>query len=176
MLKRLNSIFFLVICLFLLLWLIIQATKEDRLPVGSQLPELTFMAIRGEAVLHSSGKPLIVVYFSTGCEHCRYQLTVFDRHMTDLRNTNLFFLTSESDFFQVNSGIEWRNLVLSESVVFGVIAENTFSEVFGTTATPSLFFFNDSGILHEKIRGEVKAEKILEIMQNLRSGRTQQRQ
>ena len=145
------------------------------MPVGSMLPEIEFMTIRGKAKLRKSKKPLIVVYFSSKCEHCRYQLNVFNSHMDNFRNTNLFFFTSESDFFQVNSGIEWKNLVLSESVVFGVIQKNTFSEVFGTTATPSLFFFNESGILHEKIHGEVKAEKIIEIMQNLRSGRTQQR-
>jgi hypothetical protein len=60
--------------------------------------------------------------------------------------------------------MEWPYLVQSPNALFGIIDRSRFISEFGPVINPSLLFFNHRGILKEKLLGEVKFEKIVQMI------------
>jgi thioredoxin-related protein len=175
MFKKILSLFFMAVILGLVIWLLWQAAKEETLPVGASLPVIAFTGKNGvqKKIEPKNGRRTIVVYFSTTCEHCRYQLKAFNDHIEKLVETDIFFLTPEPYFFRDSLSGKWEHLNDVSYVQFGIIAKKNFEKSFGAAVTPSLFFFNVYGRLKEKVRGELKPQKIIEITKSLTLGQAQ---
>jgi len=165
--------FFMVFVSLLAVFLLLE---KEKLPVGSKLPAINYTNARGPASIKNTNMPLIIVYFRMSCEHCRYQLTVFNNLADHIKGIDIYFLTPESDFFKMSYGIKLENLTHAKNITFGIIEKESFGQHFATQATPSLYFFNNHGTLVKKLHGETKAEKIYLLCNSLTSGRTQSRQ
>jgi|GEM_PF-1873901 len=174
--KRIFAVFYLVLILSLFFWLFSQATADETMPMGSSLPAIEYKDRSESSILGQSNIPLIIIYFSTLCEHCRYQLSVIETNIDAFNEIKIYLLSSQSDLFKTDFDKKWVNLVQHNNVIFGITPKDSFNKLFGSTVTPSLYFFDSHGILKEKIHGETKASKIIEISKNLMSGRTQSRQ
>jgi len=173
MTQRLLSLVFIFIILSLLFWLLFIGARDEILPIDTELPNIEFSAIHGVKKLKKQGKPLIIVFFSTTCEHCRYQLEVFDEYLSELSGTDIYLFTSETNLYSNSSVSKWQNLLNASNVTFGIVDVENFKNTFGSILTPTLFFFTDQGKLREKIRGELKPQRIFEITKSLKSGQTQ---
>jgi hypothetical protein len=106
----------------------------------------------------------VIVWFHPECEHCRYQLDVISRNIHRLQKVRFLFITGEKDFFQKKLSLAWPDLVKSSHALFGIIDNSRFIDEFGPVITPSLLFFNHSGELKEKLLGEVKVDKIIQLI------------
>ena len=165
---KIQGIFLLLISGMFLISLL-KTKKIDKFPIGSYLPNLTFESIRGkDHIGEDSLLATVIVWFHPECSHCEYQLNVIDRSMHRLDNTRFFLLTSDREYFKNFHHISWPNLVNAENVFFGIIDEIKFTKEFGPMVTPSLLIFNRLEELENKIQGEVRLEKMLNIIDNLK--------
>ena len=106
----------------------------------------------------------MIIWFHPECEHCRYQLHVINSNINLFRDVRFLFITDEKNFFVKKYKNEWPALVKSSNTFFGIIEKSRFTDEYGPVITPSLLFFNKNGLLKEKILGEVKIEKILQLL------------
>lgn len=159
--KKITSIFIFGVFITITAWLIIEGSKPEILPVGSKLPELTIKTIDSKVKVQSDNMPVVILYFSTECPHCRYELNLINDEVEKINNVNFYMLTSEKDFFIKKLHLSWEKLVNSKNFEFGIVNKDEFVSSFGGKVTPALFFFNVERKLTNKIFGEVKLEKIL---------------
>ena len=162
LLKKIFLFLFMIIFLGLIGWLFYQASKPDVLPVGSFIPELEYSDTTGTHVLKpDSSQFTMIVLFNPNCEHCQYQLNQFNIHLNRFANTQLFLLTTEQNIFNKNYLEQFETLAQAENVHWGIVDKKQFKGKFGNIVLPSIFLFNKTGKLINKIRGEVRIEKII---------------
>lgn len=127
--------------------------------------ELIFEGKMGQAqILFDQNYSTIIVWFHPNCDHCRYQLDIINRNINRMQDVRFIFITGEKDFFEKNHSIDWPELVESSHSLFGIIDKSKFIDEFGPVITPSLLFFDYSGELKEKLYGEVKVDKIIQLI------------
>jgi hypothetical protein len=117
-----------------------------------------------EIIYHDSTRVTLIIWFHPKCEHCRYQLHVINSNINAFRDVRLLFITDEKTFFLKKYTTEWPVLVKSSHTVFGIIDKSRFIDEYGPVITPTLLLFNKNGLLKEKLLGEVKIEKILQLL------------
>jgi thioredoxin-related protein len=162
-LKRIFSTIFILIFVFLIGWLFMRALKPDVLPIGSSLPELEYNDSTEIKILkHANNLYTIIVIFNRSCEHCQYQLKQFNKNMDKFVDTQLFLFTTEQSFFTKEYIEQFDILAQAENVNWGIVNKKQFKKKFGSMVLPTIFLFNKPGKLINKIRGEVRIEKILE--------------
>lgn len=165
--KKVVVVIFMITFLGLIGWLIWQGSKPEVFPVGSMMPELGYRNPEGNYVLNAdTTKITMIVLFHRKCEHCLYQLEQFNDHFDELVGTNIFIFTAEQQLFENSDLDQWPRLSDSQNVHWGIVDRKEFKNNFGGTATPYILFFDESGKLYYKIRGEVKMERILESLMN----------
>jgi len=134
----------------------------DKLRIGSKIPSLKYFNRNGFQILAADSiKPLVILYFHSGCEHCIYQLDQIEKNLDQFSSQKFIFLTYEKKFFAESKDSQWGLLSTQDEYSFGIVNENEFRNYFGTVYTPSIFIFNPRGSLCSKFDGEVKIEKLL---------------
>jgi len=164
-----HSITIIAILLFSILtaWLFIQAMKPEALPIGSPLPDLQYESISGIESIQSDHRPFIVLWFHEDCEHCIYQLKLLEKHIGDFKGFNLYLLTSDKSFVPKRRERLYPRLSSEYAVHWGFMANSHFKRLFGSTARPSMYFFDRDGKLVQKITGEMKIVGILKIIDSM---------
>lgn len=161
--KYLVVLIFVAVVIFLVY--VFHAKKEDAFKDNYILSEVRYEGIMGkDSIINDPTRPTVIVWFHPECEHCRYQLDVLNKNIRQLGDARFFFITAERDYFHKNFSIAWPDLVQSQHVLFGIIDKSRFINEFGPVVTPSLLLFNHGGVLKEKLYGEVKVEKILQLI------------
>ena len=162
--KRIFGVIFITIFLGLMGWLFFEASQPEVLPAGSMMPKLEYKDIYGTHILQpDSSRSTMIVLFHRNCEYCVYQLQKLNDHLHEFNDTKLVFLTIERKFFENASIEEWNVLAQARNVQWGIVDKDEFKNDFGSMVTPYIFFFNKSGKLSNKIRGEVRLAKILSL-------------
>jgi hypothetical protein len=162
-LKRVSLSGFVAIFICLIMWLVIEAVKPESLPVGSFMPELEYNGIQRSYMLEpDNAHNTMIVLFHRNCEHCLYQINLFNNEFINFIGKKIILLTTEKNFFKNNFQKQWPVLADADNVHWGVVNKKVFKNTFGSTATPTIYLFNKSGHLINKIRGEVRLERILE--------------
>jgi hypothetical protein len=154
-----------IIILSIILIYIFKDKRTDNYVGIKKLSNLTFESEIGrENISKDSTCSTVIIWFNPECEHCRYQLDVINNHISRFPTIRFLFITDEKDFFVKKYHILWPDLVESSHTLFGIIDRTRFIEEFGSVITPSLLFFDQRGILKEKLLGEVKIEKIVQLI------------
>ena len=109
---------------------------------------------------HLSGKPMLLILFSTECEHCSYQAREISSNAEEFLDTNILFVTTESHV-SIESFISANELVKSPNLVFAKITSSSALENFGTSVFPHLFIYNSEQILIHEFKGATKISTIL---------------
>ena len=155
----------LIIAFSLFVVFLTQVRKMEKYPMGSKMPKISFEGIMGkDSIVSDSSRLTIIFWFHPDCEHCRYQLTILNTNMQNLLHTRFFLLTDERKCFNKVYLKSWPSLHTSQNVFLGVIDKDRFADEFGPVVNPSMFVFDQSGVLREKLYGEVKFEKIQQII------------
>ena len=157
---------FLIICVIgLFLIYAFQAFRLDRNFETTRLSDLKIEGKMGQKIIsQDSTRTTVLIWFHPDCEHCQYQLNTISNNMNQLKSVRLLFITDEKTFFSKNYRLIWPELIQSSKTIFGIIERSRFVREFGQVTTPSLLFFNHHGILKEKLLGEVKIEKIVQLI------------
>jgi len=163
--KRVLAVAFVAFFIGTTVFLLVGGKGPGTLRIGTKMPQIDYVTLSGRSTLMpDSSREIIVIYFNKDCNHCQYELSLLDSNVKSLQNVRIYLLTSEEDFFKTVAPSKWKNLDTSKNVTFGVINKEEYKSKYGTTATPSLYFFNREGRLKDMIIGEVKIDRILQIM------------
>jgi hypothetical protein len=151
----------------ILIALLFNLKKSVIIQPDALLPDLTYEGKMGtELIERDSTKNTVVVWFHPDCEHCIYQLSLINDHIQLLGGARFFFLTAAKNFpASIHLGL-WPALTSAEQVRFGILDEEKFTASFGRVVTPTIFIFNRQGRLKEKLFGEVKIDKIKNLITN----------
>jgi len=142
-----------------------QVKKEHSLINKRKLDNLEYEGKMGqESLSNDPARPTVIIWFHPECENCRYQLDSINGSIKKLTGARFFFITADTNFFKNKFSIIWPELIQSPYVFFGIIDKSKFIDEFGPVVTPSLLLFNRGGILKEKLYGEVKIEKIIQLI------------
>jgi len=163
---------YLIILIFpalvIILFFTIQVKKADTKYGLKKLSNIIMEGKMGQEHIPSdTTRPTVMIWFHPECRNCKYQLDVINNNIRHLYTARFLFITPEKNFFRKKISKTWPELAKSSNTLFGIIDKSRFIKEFGPVATPSLLLFNHTGILKEKIYGEVKLEKILDLIKNI---------
>lgn len=168
MFKRFLTITTILFLSFLTAWFFIQAMKPETLPVGSTLPDLQYESSTGIESIHPDHRPFIVLWFHEDCDHCIYQMKLLDKYIDELKGIHLYLLTSDRSFIINRRERLYPRLSSEYSVHWGFMTNSHFKKLFGSTARPTMYFFDREGYFFQKITGEMKISGILKIIDSMR--------
>ena len=167
-LKRILIIGYMSLIFVIVGWLFFQSRKPETLPIGSPMPKIGFITANSSDSLGSDRiHKTIVVLFSPDCDHCKFQLKRFDNDIKELANVRIFLLTTDEDFFSGNDIHSWPALESSSNVEWGIVKKGEIKQNFGRLALPSIFLFDENGVLFYKIKGEVMLRIVLNKLYGL---------
>jgi hypothetical protein len=156
---------FLIGFLMMVTFFWLDRERKETVHIGSSIPKMKYLTRDGLQVLAAdSTRPLVILYFNRKCEHCLYQLDLLEKSIDLFGDQKFIFLTSEMKFLAEGSEKRWSILSIASSCTFGVVYSKDFLNAFGTIGTPALFIFNRRGMLIFKNNGEVKIEKLKQVL------------
>ncbi|MBD3386444.1 redoxin domain-containing protein [candidate division KSB1 bacterium] len=161
--KRMVSIIFAFIIAFTMGKLLVSVLTPPVLPVGAKAPQFEYKNTHGEKVIFQSHDFDIVMFFNTACEHCVYQLELLNANIETIAPAKLYLMTPEENYQQHEKFTKWKHLNTSGRVIWGTTRLKTIKQHFGNPATPSFYIFQD-GRLKTKFYGEVKLERLVEML------------
>jgi len=161
--KKVFAITFIVLFVTAVVWLVIEGSKPEALPLGSKLPEIEFESFDGIRIIKSDTlHKTVVMFFSKKCPHCKYELNVLNENAGKIKGTNFYLITLDKDIFTNGFTDRYLKLRVSENIKFGVVKKDEYKNKYGTIVTPAFFFFDKNGMLFSKLKGETKLERILD--------------
>ncbi len=138
--------------------------KSENKIVSSEKPKLPHFELRGldNKVISTkqlaAGKPVVLVFFQPGCEHCQREATEIARLQDSFAHTSLL-MVSWASLPQI--GEFAKEYGLRESVRMYQIQPGTLAQTFGTIQLPSVYVYDADRNLIQQFSGETKVEAIL---------------
>ncbi len=132
-----------------------QQAKSEKI---KKLPPFSFLRPEGGAFTNDSlipGKPVVIIHFSPGCDHCQYEALEISRNLEQFKNTELLMITAANSTEATSFAKEYH-LYGQGNIKLLLYTGNLFHETFGTTMLPAFFVYNRQHILVDKILGETK--------------------
>lgn len=160
--KKITAILSFLLLASSIVWLIVEGTKPETLPIGSKLPKINCLTLGGNKTISSDSlNKTLVIFFSKDCPHCKYELSVLEENIEKIIGTKIYFFITDKNYLLSKDINEYEKLLENANVTFGIVDKDEYNAKFGSTVTPTLYFFNKAGKLTAKINGETKLERIL---------------
>lgn len=164
--QKSGMILFIIIGTFILF--VNSDRMTEKMPIGTPLPGIDIIQeTKNTSLKGDSLEATIVIWFDPKCEHCQYQLQSITENLNRFRNTQFIFLTDNIEFLEQEDNIRWRTIITASNTMFKFISEDKFRSLFGKVITPSLYLFDRKNLLRNKYYGEVKVNKILQLLAEL---------
>ena len=132
--------------------------EELRIKVAG-LPSIKLTAPDGSQFELETGKPLILIYFNSECDHCQRELEEVGNNMSLFSSTTLVLMSSQSQE-EITQFVDKAGFKEYPNVRFGRIRPEELSERFGTLALPQIFIYSSEGNLITLFSGETKPSEI----------------
>ena len=130
------------------------------------LPEFSFIEVNGKQFTSSKiqkGLPLVITFFHPECEHCQYEIKEIVHNNKAFQNVN-FVMISGASALKTKEFSEDYHLEKMPKLILLRDADFQFEEIFGKASYPTTLIYNKNHKLVKKIIGEVKVEKIIELL------------
>jgi hypothetical protein len=159
------------LCLFLLLgWTLVIAFKAPTTiktgMEGRLLPPFDLLLTDSSTHLNTAdiptGHPVIVIGFSPYCIHCQAETRDIMKHMRQLKNTRIYYVTA----FPYNQMMEFYKvfkLAQYPNIVMGRDTTNYFLKYFKATGVPYTAIFDSKKRLKQVMQGEAKATLVAQF-------------
>ena len=159
------------LCLFLLVgWTLFTAfTAPPTIKTGMEgrlLPKFDLLLTDSATHLNTTdipiGQPVIVIGFSPYCIHCQAETRDLIKHMQQLKNTRICFVTAfpfgpMKEFYKVFKLAKYPNIVM------GMDAKDYFLTYFKATGVPYTAIFDSKKRLKQVMPGEAKATMVAQF-------------
>lgn len=160
--KRTVTFVISIIMSVYMIWLLHSALQPPVLPLGASMPAIIVETAAGSDTLKPAlGKTTVMMLFNRQCSHCLYELDQFEHHIDRLADIHLWLATTEKSFRPGSDNLQWPALARAKNVTWACMAVQDFKRGFGSPVSPSFYIFNAQGLLQEKIKGEVKLERLI---------------
>ncbi|MDA0193908.1 MAG: thioredoxin family protein [Bacteroidetes bacterium] len=144
--------------------LVFNVNAQKKLP--DSLPDFNFPGVGVDSVKNSffgKGRPLIVFYFDPTCSHCEKQAQWISESIEGFEGVDLLWLA-----WEINDAIpvfkEHYFSQASDNLYFAIDPNYSFDGIFGFSEIPTVFIFDGKNNLMRKFKGEIKAERLLKIL------------
>ncbi len=123
------------------------------------LPELPFKFLKPLDI--KSGKSKIINLFSSDCEHCLFMTSQIIKYKEQFPDSEILMITADDTEkarnFQKSFGIDSLDFIN-----IGVDTSHSFMQLFGSTAIPSFYIYDEADKLKSSYKGEIKIEKLID--------------
>jgi len=159
-----SAVSLLLFCSLRLYVYLSRPTPPDELRerVG-RLPELSLKDSDGNPYTIEMGRPVVLVYFNSTCDHCQRQLSAI-RANIGLFAAAQVVLMSTQPMEEVTPFIRGLNFDNRSDVRVVQISHEELSEVFGTLGLPQIFVYSPEGRLAALFAGETDISGIAEFL------------
>ena len=151
-------------CTLFLIYGIVEkaAAKKQIQSKVRMLPETKFFAM-DSSIYSFPSSALAIVFFNSGCEHCRYELEQISKKLQLFSNKELILLSSENiaTIKKTSEGLGLSNL---PNIHFTKINPTDVFDTFGSLSVPHVFIYGNDQKLIKEFKGETKIEAIAEYL------------
>lgn len=130
------------------------------------IPNFSFVTLQGAPYTQKDlpkNKPVVFVYFNSGCNYCQSEATKIHERLEDLKHTQLVFVSFEKTSIIEEFAKEY-NLLNQENVLFLEDKKGQFSQLFDVHTIPYIVVYNADKKLLQKFKGLTKIDNILEVL------------
>jgi len=160
--KKIIAIVFISLFITAVVYMIIEGSRPEILPIGSKLPKIEFNMVNGSRIIKADTlHKTVVIFFSEKCPHCKYELNILNENVEKIMAADFYLITIDKDIFTDGFTDKYPALQKADNIKFGIVKKEAYVKKFGILVTPTLYFFNTKGKLTAKIKGETKFERIL---------------
>lgn len=135
---------------------------KEKASMLNELPIFSMDSMKYE--MPKETKPVVLILFNTGCEHCQYETSQIKKSIASFSRSSIVMISSETlttiEEFSVRYGLsDQPNISFCK-----INAENVF-ETFGSGVIPRIFIYGRDRKLIKEFKGETKIEAILKYIQ-----------
>lgn len=143
----------------LIIYLNRPATPEELRLRAAVMPALHLVAMDGQPYVLTTGRPLVLIYFNTTCDHCLRQVEWMRREFNRFDGVAVVFMSSQPE-------TELRDFVGSNEVVGTLVRvkPEEVAEKLGVLALPQLLVYDARGELTALFSGETDPLKVRQVL------------
>ncbi|WP_157909208.1 TlpA family protein disulfide reductase [Capnocytophaga stomatis] len=133
----------------------------------AMLPAFSFTDLEGNTFTNSDLKKnlaTIFVYFNSECDYCLHEAQSIRENLSQFDEVHFVFVSIEP-IENIKKFAQEQQLLGVENVTFLQDASFVFSQKFDANSIPYLLIYNKSKKLIYKHKGQIKAETILQILE-----------
>ncbi len=141
----------------------ILGTKKDLHLKIKNFPQLTLFKTDSVAFQFPTASVIVLIYFNSGCEHCKYELNEIRRNIQSFTKAEVILMSAEniSEIKKVSENFELTSL---PNIHFTKINSGDLVDVFGSVSVPHIFIYDKDRKLVKEFKGETKIEAILKFI------------
>ncbi len=110
-----------------------------------------------------NGKPIIMIYFNSDCEHCQSEVTAIVKNQEKFTNTQILMLSSES-IIKIKAFATKYKVLGIKNLQIVQISNKIAAENLGFKSIPHILIYDAKGNLQKQFVGETKIETILKYL------------
>jgi thioredoxin-related protein len=111
----------------------------------------------------TSGRPILLVFFNSQCEHCQYELTELKKNLSSFEAVSVLLMSSEN-IATIKEAAQKFELAASPNAEFVKINRDDVFENYGSLSVPHLFLYGADRKLIKEFKGATKIEAILQYV------------
>lgn len=128
------------------------------------IPAFSYQTIKGKQFTDKYLKldiPTAFLYFNTECEHCQSEASQIEKNIAKFKNVQLVFVSFEKPE-KIKAFAHKYKLLGYDTITFLCDSKVSFATTFDVNSLPSILLYDKNRQLIEKIRGQIKVDKLLE--------------
>jgi len=107
------------------------------------------------------GKPTLFIYFNSECDFCNHEAEMVQQNIEQLKDIQVVFISFEP-IEKIKQFATKFKLLNHDSITFLSDSKISFTTTFDVNTMPCLILYDKKNNLIEKIKGQVKIERVLE--------------
>jgi thioredoxin-related protein len=111
----------------------------------------------------TSGRPILLFFFNSQCEHCQYELTELKKNLSSFEAVSVLLMSSEN-IATIKEAAQKFELAASPNAEFVKINRDDVFDNYGSLSVPHLFLYGADRKLIKEFKGETKIEAILQYL------------
>ncbi|MBP6755504.1 MAG: redoxin domain-containing protein [Bacteroidia bacterium] len=127
------------------------------------IPVFSYNTISGKEFSNTDLKdeiPTVFLYFNSECEHCQNEAEQIRDNLKKFEKVQLIFISFEEPKKILDFATKYK-LIGYDKITFLCDSKVSFATTFDVNSLPAVVIYDKNKKLLEKIKGEVKIEKIL---------------
>jgi len=133
-----------------------------------ELPSFEFYTLNKQRFLKEdidTGKPLLLIFFSTDCSFCQFELKQVTDYISQLADKTVLLVSPDS----ITTLVHFTEKMEFDAFPMITVLKcevKTFQETFGKVPVPTTFLYNKNHELVRQFRGSTKMETVLSALKN----------